>query len=373
LGEATKIAKKRQRESLFKADIKTLTDKLAEFAREASPLDPKTNKEKIEKARAESKKHLEAWLKDRGLTPTGTKGLIDEYSVVNDPDLKPLNAVAKAEPDGTNSLSELLFSMIDPRTAFGLSGAPFAQTPPFRPRWFPDEPIGEKLEKPNFFVWVSEEVEEKPYLTLENANRITNGEMTKRVDRAWKLEKARALAKAEADRLAEQVRNIAKSIGSNREGVERQLRDLAAERKLRIIELENLALLKRQPGATQATQAYEPPKIERDQVLYPTPNFADQLLELRKQPLGGVAVLNDTPRSKFYVACEIARDEKTVEQFREVFVKTNASGAANDPLFGHVLSEHRQRAIEEVRLRLRADAKLDEKEAFKSREKKEGE
>jgi hypothetical protein len=373
LAEASKTIKKRQREALFRGDVDQLQEKLAEIMRDTRPLGPKADDAKIKAALADARKHVDAWVKDRGLTLSATKSKIDEYSVLTTPELKPLNDVAKAEPDGTNSLSKLLFEMIDPRTAFGMSGSPFARFQPFRPQWFPEEPIGDQLDKPNHLIWVSEETESKPYLTLDHANSVTNGEMTKRVDRAWKLDKARALARAEADRIAARVRDIAKSAASNAEGVQRQLRDVAAEEKLRMIELENMALLKFQHGSTQATQDYQPPKIEKTQVLYPTPDFANQLLELRKQPLGGVTVLNDAPKAKFYVACEVARNVKTVDQFREVFVKTTATGAAQNPLYGYVLSDQRKKPLDFVRARRRADAKLEEKEAFKNREKKDAE
>ena len=107
---------------------------------------------------------------------------------------------------------------------------------------------------------------------------------------------------------------------------------------------------------------------------YPTENFVSQLLELREQPVGSVTVLADQPRTHYYVACEVSRREKTVDEFREVFSKTAAPDMAQNPLYlQYALPEERMRAIEDVRLRLRADAKLEEKDAFKNREKKDTE
>jgi hypothetical protein len=372
LAQAIKTAKTKQRRELFQADVRALEDKLAELMRDAGP-SGKGDKAKIEKGREEAKKHLETWLKDRGLTASGTKTPIDELSVSTNPDLKPLNDVAKSEPDGTNSLSKMLFEMTDPRS-FGMTGAPFARTQPFRPQWFPAEPVGEIADKPNHLVWVSEDTEARIYNSLENADRLTNGEMTRRVDRAWKLQKARALAKAEAERLAGQVREIAKAAASNPTGVDRQLRDLALENKLRLINLPDMALLKLERGATQARMEYQTPKIEKDQVLYPTADFAEQLLELRKEPVGSVTVVADAPKSRYYVACEVARLEKTVEEFRDVFARSAAGSNQQDLLYERfALPEERGQALVDVFARLRADAKLEETEAFKNREKKEGE
>src|SRR5262249_29658752 len=159
------------------------------------------------------------------------------------------------------------------------------------------------------------------YNNLENADKLTNGEMTKRVERAWRLDKARVLAKAEADKLAEQVKSIGKGAATNRDGVERQLKDLAAEKSLRQFPLDRMDLLKFEHGLNPSQQEYKRPTIERTQVLYPTPDFADKLMELRKETVGAVTVLPDAPRTHYYVACLVASYVRTVDQFREVFDK----------------------------------------------------
>jgi hypothetical protein len=363
--EITAEHKKEQRQKLFKADMDQLKSKLDELLKDVKPFGPRPEKSKVDQAYDAARKHMEQWLKDRGLTATSTPQPIDKWQVVTAPELKPLNDKATAEPDGSNSLANRLFDSNDfRRFGMGLVNT----TTPFKPFWFPSDPVGDAFDKPNHYVWVSDDVDPKPYNTFDNANKLTNGEMTKRVDRAWKLEKARALAKAEADRLAEEVRAIGRTALSNPDGVNRQLKDLAAQKKLRKFEIERLAKLKFQHEATQARVNYEPPSIDPSLVVYKTPDFADQLLELRKEPLGAVTVLADAPRTRYYVACEIARFEKTVEQFRDsVFTKTNATGPAQNPLYQqYALQEEQIKAIEEVKLRLRADAHLEEKEAFKS-------
>jgi hypothetical protein len=364
LGEAIAAAKDDQRRRLFQADIEQLETKLRKLIEgDVDPNvfpPPKPDKAKLEKGRAEARKHLTEWLKERGLTAVGTKAPVDQWAVVSDPDLAPLNTLATAEPDGTNSLSKRLFPA-DPR---------FNDTPPFRPFWFPLDPAGEGLDRPNHLVWVSEEIEARTFNTLENADKLTNGEMTRRVDRQWRLNKARDLAKAEADRLAEQVRAITKTISTDPGGVRKQLRDLAAQKNVRFLELERLAPLQFQHGATQPRIEYAPPKIERTQVLYPTPDFTDKLLELRKEPLGAVTVLPDSPRTRFYVAAVVERFEKTMDQFREVFDKAGAPGIAHNPLYDRALGEERVRAYEAALARLRAEAGLEIKDALKNREKK---
>jgi hypothetical protein len=369
LGEVIAEHKKRQRQNLFLADVRQLEEKLDKIKLDAirlpiGALDPNPDKAKLEKARAEAKKYLMDWLKDRGLTSMGTKEPKDQFALATDPDLKPLNDLAAPEPDGSNSLIRQLFQT-DQRSR---GSNPRYIIESFQPFWFPADPVGDSVDKPNHFVWISEEIDPKSFLNLDNANKLTNGEMTKRVDRAWRLEKARGLAKAEADRLADQVRAIGKQVTTNREGVEKQLRDLAAEKNLRKFEIERLARLRFEHGATQAQYRYEPPTIDRKLITFPTPDFADQLLELRNQPLGSVTVLPDSPRTRFFVACVVERLDRKIEDFRDsVFTKTNATGPAQNPLyFQFALPEEQRRAIEEVRVRLRADANLQEKDAFKT-------
>ena len=367
LKDAVETVKKKQRQELFEADVRELRSKMFKISMESGRFTDRTpDKTKLDKAKAESKKILTEWLKDRGLTPVGNKEAVDQFGILNDPDLKPLNDLAAKEPDGSNSLSNRLFA-VDPQSRTQRN-----DVEPYDPFWFPGEPSGEGVDKPNHFVWVAEEFEARAYNSLDNANRVLkNDEMTKRVDKAWRLEKARALAKAEAEKIAEQMRGIAKGVATNPIGVNRQFLDLASEKNGRLFELDRLALLKFQHEATTARMGYEPPKIEKHQVLYPTPDFADKLLELRKGPLGGVIVVEDAPRTRYYIACEVARAEKTVDQFRDVFAKTTATGGANNPLYERfVLPDERLRASKEVLERLRADAKLEEKEALKNREKR---
>ncbi|HJZ94354.1 MAG TPA: hypothetical protein VKE40_26050 [Gemmataceae bacterium] len=376
---ATEAARTEQRHLLFQADVKAFEDKLRELMKDARPmsmLGQKLDKDKAEKARAETRKYVDQWLKDRGLTAAGTKDPADRFQIVTDPGLKPLNDLAKNEPDGTNSLSQKLFDSWDPRQLGipGLTGGPEFNVKPFEPFWFPEDPMGDGLDKPNHFVWESEEVEPRTYNNLENADKILNGEMTKRVVRAWKVEKARALARADADRLAEEVRQIGKTAATDPGGVERQLKDLAAQKNYRKFEIERLALLKFDHAATRAEQTYLPPKIDKNLVVYQTPNFASQLLDLRKQPVGAVTVLPDAPKRKFYVACLVGRMERKVEDFRDdVFTKSTAVGVARNPLYDIALQDSQGRATADVFKRLRAEARLEEMEAFKNREKREPE
>jgi hypothetical protein len=369
--QALAALKKKQRQKLFQADVQELQNNLRKITSDPNLMfGTKPDKVKEEKSRADAKKLLDDWAKDRGLTIIGTPEPRDQFTIVTDPALKPLNDLALPEPDGSNSLVQRLFPQQDPRMRMPV------ETQPFHPDWFPSDPSASLdltgLEKPSHLVWVSQEVEPRIFNNLDNAIKLTNGEITKRIDRAWKLDKAKALAKAEADRLADEVRKIAKTVGTDPLGVERQLRDLAVQKNDRMFELPRMAPMQFEHGTTPSEIRYKTPTIEKSQVLYPTQDFIPKLLELRKEPLGSVTVLADAPRTRYYIACVVSRNERTVDQFRGVYDKSTAVLGKN-PLYDQALAEERYKAVPEVFDRLRAEAGLDVKESFKNRERKEAE
>lgn len=362
--------KKTQIRDTFEMDIRQFQSKLAELTREASPFLGKPDKAKSDKAKAEAKKYVEQWVKDRNVKLNGNKEPRDKWALTSDPDLKVLNDLAISDPEGTNSFSKKYYEMNDFRQ-FGLGMV--LSVSPYRPEWFPAEPSGDGLDKPNHLAWLADDTQPQSYNNLTNANKLTNNEMTKRVDAAWKLQKARDLAKAEADELAKKMKEIAKTVSTDPLGVDKQLRDLAFANKARKIDIDRLAKLKFAHGTNPREMDYQPPTIEKYQVTYPTGDFAEQLLELRNKPMGEVIVLNDAPRSRYYVAALVAKREKSPTDFRdEVFLKSSVANEqmVRNPLFGtHALREERGKAVMEALERIKAEAKYTETEAFKKREK----
>ena len=368
--------RKEQIHNLYENDVKQFRDKLGEINRDSTALlGTKPDKAKADKAKAESRKLVDEWVKERGLTLAATAEARDRIALTTDPALKPLNDVAFPDPDGTNSLSRKFYDLVDysEYTRKGFRMPETFEVRPFQPDWFPFRPFGDD-EKPTFLVWMSEELPPTAYPNLTNANNLTKGEMAKRVERAWKLDKARVLAKAEADKLADQVRAITKTVATDPSGVDKQLIDLAGQMKVRKFELYRLAKLQHDHGATSAGGGgYRPPTIEPLFVRYPTRFFADELLELRNKPLGEVTVLADAPRVKYYVACSVKKFEKPLDTFRDdVFTKTNA--ISPNPLYvQYALREERNKANREVGLRLRAEAGLELTDEFKKGERRESE
>jgi hypothetical protein len=383
LYSATVIAeqKKNDRRKLFEEDVEQFENKLREITRDLSPFaamlggkkDDKETKEKAVKAKAEAQKYIAEWLAERGLTAQGTKAPQSATDLSKDPALKTLNDLALPEPDGTNSFAEKVFATFNLGEQMRRQMPDIPQMSAFSTDWFPRKPLGEDIDKPAHLFWLTADVPATQYSSLKAANealaqeslssfngllfRFDPDRMTDRVDKAWRLEKARALARAEADKLTEKVKEIGKRAAANPVGVEKELRDLVAAQNYRVINLDGMAKLKFEHMPTQAQVGYGPTKIDKLKVMYPSADFVDKLLEVRNQAPGAVTVVPDAPRTHYYVACLVSSTPKTVEQFREVFARTNASGPANNPLYvQYALQDEQRQVANGLIARLRAEA-----------------
>ena len=58
----------------------------------------RVDKVKADAAKEAARKHIDQWLKDRGLTAIGTPQPLEQYRIASAPELKPLNEKALPEP-----------------------------------------------------------------------------------------------------------------------------------------------------------------------------------------------------------------------------------------------------------------------------------
>lgn len=374
---------KAERRRLFEKDVAQFEQKLRDITKDSNHFaallggkdkDTKEAREKAAKGRAEARKYIAEWVAERGLTARETTAPQGALELSRDPTLKPLHDLAFPEPDGTNSFVQMVFANLNLGPELARQFPDIPQMGPFQAEWFPRKPEGQDLDKPAHLFWLTDDRPPTQHPSLKAANDALvqeslsswNGlmygfnpaRMTERVDKAWRLEKARGLAKAEADRLAEKVKELGKGAAANPGGVEKEMRDLVAGQNFRVIVLDGMAKLKFQHAATQAQMNYGPPTIDKTKVLYPSADFTDKLLEIRTQPPGAVTIVADAPRTNYYVACLVATTPKTVEEFREnVFTRANAFGPAQNPLYEqYALREEQGAFARTVVARLRTEA-----------------
>lgn len=217
----------------------------------------------------------------------------------------------------------------------------------FADQFLDPRPDGSKLYAPaemrgeNEAVFMYWRTADKPPETL------TFEEARAKVEQAWYLEKARALAKAEA----EKILNAAKGKGDP----VRNMTDAAGVLKQPVVELDAVARLKKTP-MTRADLGgdYQPFQIPEEKVEYPGSNFVNELLNLTT--VGDVAIIADQPKNTYYVAALTARHVPTVKEF---YTDTRASLFQGPVLLNRLEQERRKAYREEALAQLRTQARLE--------------
>jgi hypothetical protein len=169
-----------------------------------------------------------------------------------------------------------------------------------------------------------------------------------RVVSAWKFERARGLAKAEAERLAAEAKNK----------TDLELRDLALKASGRgLIELAPLAKWNSRMSFSGGGPGYEPPVIPQDKVKFPQ-GMATPIVDMRKLPVGSTIVTHDYPKSAYYVTALIAKDEPSTDAFRMVYKSSMGPPQVRDGLFDIFYGERAEQFRKELMKQLREDARL---------------
>ena len=127
-----------------------------------------------------------------------------------------------------------------------------------------------------------------------------------KVVEAWRFDKARALAQAEADRIAKEARKSKDPLPVLRE----------AAKKETLIDIDGIARLSRTPTVSpQFTGVYGPYQVPETKIEYPSSDFVDKVLDLKQ--VNDVTVLTDRPKDIYYVAVLTNRSEPEMREFRE--------------------------------------------------------
>ncbi|MBA4191685.1 MAG: hypothetical protein C0467_27210 [Planctomycetaceae bacterium] len=283
------------------------------------------------KDKAAAQKFIDEFVARRGLKVEGNTVLRSEWTLEEDAALTPLlfaqremlraaaSPHAQQQQRGYVPFGEKFFWVNNPMTR---TRSPATGT--LAPMYYPNErPLmdDDLKTKAQYVVWRKTEENAKPRLWSDDPN----SEIYKDVVRAWKHKKARELAKAEAEKLANDIRVF----DSTAEPVLLpKLRDLAVGRGEPFM-IRGVAPLTTvaDPTGEKGFQSdifrptmptpLQPFQIRASENLrYPTNEFGRTIMDDRTKPLKTVSVLTDAPKDTYYVVTLVKREEKTDSDYK---------------------------------------------------------
>jgi hypothetical protein len=172
--------------------------------------------------------------------------------------------------------------------------------------------------EPVFLAWRTAE---------QVARGLTYAEAKPRVLEAWKRAKARELAKAEAEKLAGELRGkphsslfaIEMDMRDMAETIRQRAADPKAKDRVKQFEVTDVAPLAITPDLTGRSGAMVRPfqVTPTTNIPYPTPDMTKVLLDDRAKPPRTVVVLPDQPKDTYYVFALADRREQTESMYRQ--------------------------------------------------------
>lgn len=285
---------------------------------------------------AAARKYIEEFVARRGLKVAGNEAPRGEFTLEEDPALATLLAAQRESlrPAARAHQAQLQRAYIPFGEHFfwktTLNGrSPLSGT--YVPGYYPnDRPLSEfeLKDKPQYVVWRKAEDQAKP--RLENA-------AWEDVKLAWRRNKARELAKAEAEKLAGKIRAIGSPseqtliprLADAADDYRAAFTDPKASARAEAFLIRGVAPLTTvgdpTAGKERIIDAFQPTlpgALMRFQVRpsenirFPTNDFARALMDERTKPLGTTFVQADTPKDTYYVLTVVKREEKKETDFK---------------------------------------------------------
>jgi len=280
-------------------------------------------KKELDKHKTQRDQFVKDEAKRRGWKFGASERWDDLYDVASDAGLKPLREVyqkSNGQLDPKNKqFAERFFS-----DAFGGQ----------QPKIYAPEQLG--ADGNIFLYWKTAD---------ENARALSFTDALPQVEKAWRLEKARALAEAEAKNIESEAKADA-------------LKHLPAQAKktgANMIDVNAVAQLRRKPVARAGLgDDYEFYQVPEDKIEYPAGDFVSQVLEM-KNP-GETRILSNAPKDAYYIAALTLRVEPSVHEFAKD--TSTLAFQFESALLGRLESERRVEYIRGVLDQLRAQAHL---------------
>ncbi|MBN9118375.1 MAG: hypothetical protein J0I06_04300 [Planctomycetes bacterium] len=345
-----------------KGDVERFVEELKKMSENDRPKD-----------KAAVEKYINEFLAARGVTARGASTAPhSEWTIEDDPGLAPLVAAQKeslrmargahggAEPFVPFGQSFFWTTKFDMNT--GPRRVPTAGTflaEPFPPR---DRSAGSEDGRVHYVYWRTEDV------AAQKVNMIT---ARPAVVAAWKRMKARELARARANAIADAIRANPTSdplallsvIRDQQFRLQLEIKDKKAEQRATIFTINNVCPLVMGPGQFGQPGQLMPFVLpETENVPYPTIEMETALLDNRDKPAKTVLVLPDAPKDTYYVATLVRRELKTPFEFKnDVYSQFGRARQVLAMSQTEAVKKARQSAVELLKKEFRYEETEDQK------------
>jgi hypothetical protein len=266
-------------------------------------------------------------IKDYGLTQGLMEKPRDRYEIEDDPAIVPLlEAIVGSKKKESFKLARIADRVFNDSLLY---------TPP-------QDLLGfEEL----VLFWKTEDVPARAYSSYAEAP----ADIKERVQEAWRLQRARALAMQATEQAQAEARKL-----KDADAAVRFLKDESQKHDWGpVFELENISRLVPQKVARAGMpQMYEPYQVP-DEKINARPDFAEQLLRWLKEA-GDVAVVWNQPETVYYVAVLVRREPEG--QLERKFLEVYRKAPEDDALLQAFQGERSRDYLKAVMDQLRAEA-----------------
>ncbi len=284
---------------------------LVEFQKELTKLGNKSDK-------SEARTYVDKYVAERGITAKQTKDFHGMYTMHMDETLKPLvDLLPVAAGRFGRSNDYINPAAFGGQFFIGRDGRP--SIVPYQAQSYPRQGVAGPTESQSeYLIWRIAEKEAEAPRTLDEPG------VRDKVIAAWRLQKARELAKKAADDLAKQCENLGTSyftvqqkLSDKTVQLAAQFPDPAAKARVKYFEIDDVApLVTTNTLGVMAQASTDPFGLKpRAELPFPTVEMADELVKAKDKPISTAFVLVDQPEDAYYVAVLANRSERNADEF----------------------------------------------------------
>jgi hypothetical protein len=313
--------------------------------------------------------YVEKFVKDRGLKTGKSQEFRDMFSIGEDPGLKPLKDRSVAAHQGANLPNRFgpqFFFEVSERTGQIVESKNLYKPMEYPTRLTENSFVGSIQFPPSneseFLIWRTAEIPAEAPKTLD-------GKAKERTIAAWKHLKARDLARAKAEKLAETAAGYGASpVQINQRvldayaALQAEFPSKEAKERVKYFTIPNVAPWQESIGFNVNRNPVTSFQLQPTENM-PYPDYEKMRADLlgnRDKPLSTAFVMPDKPRNVFYVTVLQSKDERGVEDFgRNIYAPTIPQFSAAPTIMGQFLNEQQLQARQEALALLKAELKYE--------------